>query len=100
MYKNHRYKSIFCQIDQERQTSIEHLSSEYMNLLAIVFGDQILSGQTPLRQYWDMTMADLQAELLIRTKVNNARANKLEIQVETKQREAEEQFMAELQGSF
>ena len=100
MYNNHRYKSIFCQFDQERNNSIQHLSEEYMNLLAIVFGDQVLSGQTPIRQYWHMTMADLQAELTIRAKVNKARANKIEEQTQTKQQQAEEQFMAELQGSF
>jgi hypothetical protein len=92
--------NIYFQIDKERNEAIKHLSQEYLNLLAIVFGDHILTGQTPLRNYWHMTMADLEAELCIRTKVNKARADKLTELTHKKQVEEEQRFMEELKNTF
>lgn len=62
-------------LEDLRLKSTYILTQEYLIFLGILFGSQIQSGDKQVRDFGHMTMLDVQSELLIRTRMMQARTN-------------------------
>lgn len=54
-------------INSQRIQLIDHVSTEYLSMLAILYGDQIESGIKRVSSFGTMTMLEAENELRVRT---------------------------------
>jgi len=61
------YESYNFQLEVARNKFIDALASEYLQMLSILYGTQIYSGEKRTSEFNDMTMLEVADELRIRT---------------------------------
>lgn len=59
-------QSMNFRINRQRLQLIDNLSTEYLSIIAILYGDQIETGVKRISNYGDMTMLEAENELRVR----------------------------------
>lgn len=98
MQHNLLQSNFYFELDKNLRKINQDLSDEYLNMLAILFGGQINSGDRRIKEFLDMSMSDAEVELRFRTKINTARANNLRQDILDKEKQNEEALIAELKN--
>lgn len=94
-----RMKAMNFQINQQRRANIESIAVEYLNILAILYGDQIDTGIKRVRDFGQMTMLEAENELRIRTLMIQAQRLRKKRQLYEEHSENERAMLEELKRS-
>lgn len=65
--KNFQTQAMNFNLSKQRKDLIDHIATEYLSMLAILYGDQIEMGTKRVSDYGDMTMLEAENELRVRT---------------------------------
>ncbi len=86
-------------LEESRNDNIEALSQEYLNMIAILYGDKIERGDKAVRDYGKMTMVDIIAELEIRTMMYHGQRMRRKKDLRKQHADAERELLEELKRS-
>lgn len=99
MYAQHNIPKTQCTAFIEnklRSQYIQQTAEEYLNILAVLYGSYIESGERSLFQYRHMTMHDAEEELHIRTILARSRRKRLYHNIQQEKQEQERLAVEEL----
>jgi hypothetical protein len=94
--KHNPYQSILFQQERIRHRTPKALADEYLVLLTTLYGRRFESGEVRLKEYIDMTMFDVTAEIKLRTKMIHADNQRATQQRKDKERKEQEEAIQEL----
>lgn len=86
-------------IDDVYYKQSEVYANEYLNVLAVLYGDSLDAGIKQLRDYNHMTMQDAEQEIRLRTIMLSGRVLREQRKLDKEHRDAEQALMDRLKRS-
>lgn len=86
-------------LNSQRRQLIESMSTEYLSILAILYGDQIEMGTRRISHYGNMTMLEAENEIRVRTMMMKGQRLRKKRQLKEEHDEAERELMERLKKS-
>ena len=89
-------QSAYFRISKYRREHIQDLVDEYINILAILYGNSIASGEKRISDYHSMTMQQAEHEIKLRTAVTNAQLTRKRKTLRDEHTKAENELLEQL----
>lgn len=86
-------------LNKQRRELIDNVTTEYLSMIAILYGDQIDTGIKRISDYGSMTMLEAENEMRVRTMMLRGQTLRKKRQLKEEHDKAEREMMERLKKS-